>query len=217
MHKKKYNTIIWDWNGTLLNDAEICLQVMNLLLEAREMPLLDIEKYKEIFTFPVKDYYINAGFDFEKEPFEKPALEFIDHYHKLLPTAKLYDYTVEVLDKLNAAGYNMFILSAMEQESLVKSVTNLGIKPIFKAIVGIDDHFAKSKIQRGKETFKKYNIKAENTLFIGDTLHDKEVATALNCDCILIANGHQNKFRLCINGNKVLSDIKDVPDFIHNK
>ncbi|MCK4288095.1 MAG: HAD hydrolase-like protein, partial [Bacteroidales bacterium] len=60
-------TIIWDWNGTLLNDIDICINSINILLEHRNIENLTKEIYKEIFTFPVKDYYSKAGFDFTKE------------------------------------------------------------------------------------------------------------------------------------------------------
>ena len=54
------NTIIWDWNGTLLNDTELCKNIVNNLLRERGKELLSTERYKEIFNFPVKDYYAKA-------------------------------------------------------------------------------------------------------------------------------------------------------------
>ena len=51
------NVILWDWNGTLLDDVEVCIESMNSMLSKRKKPLLTREHYKEIFTFPVIDYY----------------------------------------------------------------------------------------------------------------------------------------------------------------
>ena len=79
--------IIWDWNGTLLNDVDICVKSMNHLLEKRNLPLLDINRYKTVFGFPVKDYYAKIGFDFTKENFEIPANEYMDWFHFYLPEA----------------------------------------------------------------------------------------------------------------------------------
>ena len=50
-------TIIWDWNGTLLDDLEICIRSMNRMLRERKMPPIDKQLYKNIFTFPVREYY----------------------------------------------------------------------------------------------------------------------------------------------------------------
>jgi len=82
LYKKNHvELILWDWNGTLLNDQTICIDAMNRLLVKRGLPLLTEEKYRRVFTFPVKTYYAQLGFDFAKEPFEIPALEFMEQYH----------------------------------------------------------------------------------------------------------------------------------------
>ena len=44
MNKKKL--ILWDWNGTLLNDIDACVEAMNVMLGKRNMSLLGIERYK---------------------------------------------------------------------------------------------------------------------------------------------------------------------------
>lgn len=213
--QKKYSTIIWDWNGTLINDTSICIEAMNQLLAVRNMQLLNKDIYQEKFTFPVKDYYINIGFDFKKEPFEKPALEFIDNYHALLPKAQLFDDVKSVLHELKETGYKMIILSAMEEISLRKAVAELGISQYFDAVIGINNHFAKSKIERGKFIIKEMNIDLNTSILIGDTLHDKEVADELGCECVLVANGHQSHTRLSVNGNIVSNSLSKVAELIN--
>ena len=73
----QYKHIIWDWNGTLLNDGWLFVEVMNIVLKRRKMKPITLDSYREIFRFPVKDYYMKLGFDFEKESFESSGLEFI--------------------------------------------------------------------------------------------------------------------------------------------
>ena len=70
-------TIIWDWNGTLLNDVHIALSTMNSLLIKYNLPILTENRYRDIFQFPVENYYIYAGFSFEKIPFQQLADQFI--------------------------------------------------------------------------------------------------------------------------------------------
>ena len=94
---KDINTIIWDWNGTLLNDIEICVDSINILLKQRNHNTLSFKKYRDIFTFPVKDYYVKAGFDFEKEPFDEVAIEFIDIYREKILKAGLFSEVEHIL------------------------------------------------------------------------------------------------------------------------
>lgn len=62
------NTIIWDWNGTLFNDIDICIESINLLLFERGIDQIDKKRYLEVFDFPVRDYYERIGFDLKKKP-----------------------------------------------------------------------------------------------------------------------------------------------------
>jgi phosphoglycolate phosphatase len=199
--------ILWDWNGTLLNDAEICLQGMNILLKNRNIPLLDMRRYLDIFTFPVREYYKAAGFDFSLEPFEIPAEEYIVHYKRLLPLAGLFEDVRETLGAFREKGYRQFIISAMEHDALLKSVSDLGVDGFFEEICGLEDNLAFSKVHLGHRLFKHLGLEASKAIMVGDTLHDAEVSAELGVDIVFISRGHQSHQRLSTNGNLVFADL----------
>ena len=89
MEATRYKHIIWDWNGTLLDDAKLCVDIMNVVLSRRNMPVISLRQYQELFDFPVVDYYVKLGFDFEKESFEIVGTEFIDYYEERRHEANL--------------------------------------------------------------------------------------------------------------------------------
>ena len=80
--KNKIKYIIWDWNGTLIDDAWLFVELMNTELQYRGLPLINIEDYRQNFTFPVKKYYENLGFDFKKENFKEVGYNFIQKFKK---------------------------------------------------------------------------------------------------------------------------------------
>ncbi|MDO9555124.1 MAG: HAD hydrolase-like protein, partial [Atribacterota bacterium] len=100
----KYKHIIWDWNGTLINDIWLVVEIMNKMLKKRNMPGIDSKKYREIFDFPVIDYYAKLGFNFSKESFEELTGEFINEYYTRFNECKLFDETEEVLKKIRDMG-----------------------------------------------------------------------------------------------------------------
>lgn len=204
------NTIIWDWNGTLLDDTEICRSIVNKLLEERGEEKLSIERYKDIFTFPVKDYYEEAGFDFSKEDFSTPADAFIKDYNAKVPEAPLHKNANEILDLIAKKQKKQIIISAMKQDALQASVLEKGIDHYFEEISGINDHYANGKIENAKRILKKLDLDPKNCLLIGDTIHDHEVAETLDCECILIAGGHQSYERLLKTKRKVYHSIKEL-------
>ena len=204
------DTIIWDWNGTLLNDVELCINVINELLFKRNHRPLDKDRYREIFTFPVRDYYAKAGFDFSKEPFDKIAIEFIEGYHKNLKRADLFGNAMHILRSFRENGFRQYMLSAMEHESLIASVKNKGIFNYFHGISGIHDHFAASKIDMAKKFMQELAIDKDCCCLIGDTIHDYEVANELGIRCLQVANGHQSFERLAATGCQVVTDLNET-------
>ncbi len=208
MREKK--AIIWDWNGTLLNDAHVCIDCMNVLLQERGLEALTESRYKEIFTFPVKEYYERAGFDFSNEDFDIPAHQFIDLYRVNLKTARLHKNVREILEHYRNEGIMQVILSAMEQDFLLESINNNGITGYFDHINGINNHLAHSKSEIATRLIKAMGVPAENIVLIGDTIHDHEVARHIHTDCILIAHGHQSVKRLQKTDCLVLHKISDL-------
>lgn len=206
MLKGKKN-IIWDWNGTLINDLGVCISAMNSMLQERKIPLLTETHYKEIFCFPVRDYYEKIGFDFNKEPFEMVGLEFMKRYKEISNQATLTENVNEVLLKLQESGCRQFVLSAMEQHLLKRMLTDYGIIQFFDGIYGISDDYGGGKISMGNRLLAEQKIDKNRTLMIGDTLHDAEVADSMKIDCLLYSGGHQSKKRLLSSQKTVISDL----------
>lgn len=205
-----YKHIIWDWNGTLFNDVEVCVSIVNSLLAKRNLPPLSFEKYKEIFTFPVKDYYVTAGFDFEKESFEVVGKEWIDEYERRKHECGLSISTLPLLEKISSMKIDQSILSAYSQHTLVEVVESCGLKKYFSHLVGLDNIYASSKVKLGTELMKKLELNDGEALLIGDTTHDFDVATEIGADCILVASGHQNFKNLEQCGVPVFDSIKEL-------
>ena len=187
---------------------------MNVILSKRNIPNLTLKRYCEIFTFPVKDYYQKAGFDFQKEDFEKPAMEFIALYYQQLHKVQLFSCVPNVLTSFQEKGLRQLVLSAMEHEQLVNSLKSKGIFSFFDKVSGLTDHYAHSKVEIGQMLLADEEFEKEEMLLIGDTLHDLEVAKELGIDCVLVARGHQSKERLRKETEWVFDQLSEVAELL---
>lgn len=206
----KYKHIIWDWNGTILDDVDLCVELINNLLRARELRTVSREEYKDIFTIPVRNYYESLGFDFVKEPFEIVGREWMDQYEKRKFECGLYAGITEVLEKINNLGVGQSILSAYSQHTLEDLVEHFGLTKYFTHIVGLDNIYAASKMHLGKDLIGRLGNGKGETLLIGDTLHDLEVATEIGADCVLVSGGHQSRGKLFGNGAVVIDSVREL-------
>jgi phosphoglycolate phosphatase len=196
--------LIWDWNGTLLDDAWLCVSVMSGLLEARGLPGLTAERYQRVFRFPVRDYYEDLGFDLEAEPFEVVGTAFIEGYHAREHAAELQPAARDVLAAVAAAGIGQSVLSASQQQNLEGQARRRGVAGHFQRLVGLEDHYAGGKVAQGRALIAALEVAPESVLMVGDTVHDAEVAGAMGVRCVLVPSGHQAPERLAATGAPVL-------------
>ena len=118
MKLRAYRHLIWDWNGTLLDDAWLCRKIMNGQLRRRGLPILSQEKYEEIFDFPVEKYYRAVGFDWSRESFQDAGTEFIVEYEKRKTECSLQSGARELLGKIAEGGWSQAVLSAYSHQTL---------------------------------------------------------------------------------------------------
>ena len=189
----KPRCVIWDWNGTLLDDLQLCLRLLNELLEESGCPnRYDLEGYREIFGFPVVDYYRRAGLDLEKRSFESLAADYVARYDPASFSCSLCPGAADALAALKSAGVRQVILSASE-------------------LLGQTDYYAHGKLAVGKAWMARQDFDPAQAVLVGDTLHDAEVAAGLGTKCVLCAAGHQSRARLLTAGVPVIGTLEELP------
>ena len=82
MIEQKYKNIVWDWNGTLLDDVDTGVRTLADMLARRGLCPLSLEEYKAQFGFPVEEFYHKVGFDMEKESMHELSVDFVETYDK---------------------------------------------------------------------------------------------------------------------------------------
>ena len=205
-----YRHILWDWNGTLLNDVWLCVEVMNRMLARRSLTCIDSRTYRAIFDFPVRIYYERAWFDFSEETFESVATEFWDEYSGRVCECSLQEGAERLLEDCAAAGLRQSILSATEQNSLETTLSTFGIMSLFDRVVGQSDHYAVGKAELAKQLVAALDTPGEKVLLIGDTTHDLHVATTSGIHCLLVAAGHHAQEKLERTGARVVPALSEV-------
>ena len=205
----KYTHLFWDFNGTILADMQAGLDSTNAMLRERGLPQIPgVEAYRDIFDFPIKEYYRGLGFDFEKEPYEVLAPLWVDLYNENSKTAQLTDGISEVFENVKIMGVPQIVFSATEHSMLCRQLLELGVTDYFDEIIGLDNIHAESKLHLAKKWRDEHPEAA--ILYVGDTVHDAANASVLKADCLLYSKGHQSKKRLQSCGFTLIDDIRDV-------
>ena len=201
-----------DFNGTLLDDVNLCNDLLNKMLKNQNKELVDIKRYKEIFKFPVKDYYVDAGIDFNIESFESLAEKFMSEYVIEYKKCSLYNGIIDTIDFLKSKGINLYILSASKQSILDEQCKYFNLTKHFDKIIGIKTIYANSKEDVAIEFINSSNINKSEAIFVGDTLHDFEVAKTVGINCVLVESGHQSHNVLKAANTTILKDLNGLKE-----
>ena len=214
MTSKKITHIVWDWNGTLLDDVGLTVDVLNARLLQKKLPPLTLKQFRERFHFPVNDFYRSIGFKTAQEQ-EEEMYEWFVEYEQRKQSCSLHDQVEALLLATKERGVTSSILSAHQYESIIESLKQYEILDQFKFVVGSTPGLRGiSKLECGEKLCldlkNLHGIEREKIALIGDSTHDWEVATALGLQCVLVSNGVMNADRLVKHGVPVASSLTEA-------
>ena len=204
--------IFWDWNGTLMDDVDFTHECLNWMLETHGYPQrYDLAAYRELFGFPIEDYYRCAGFDFARHPYPELAARFMEHYNAGVPGCAVTAHAVDTLQTLARMGWQQAVLSASRRDYLIEQVSARGLQGFFTELLGLADIYGVSKVQLGTDYLRRTGIDPAHCVMIGDTQHDAEVAAAIGAKWGLYTGGHQSRARLEKVSPYVIDDLAQLP------
>lgn len=186
----KYTDIIWDFNGTVIDDVDVGIRSVNKMLSERALPTIpDRESYRRVFGFPIIEYYRRLGFDLDSEPFELLAPLWVEEYNKNSAGISLRERVRELIELFASRRVRQHVISATERSMLEGQLKQFGLYAFFDDVRGLDNIHAASKTAIAE--IWRHEHKEALALFIGDTEHDFDTARAIGADCVLVGGGHR--------------------------
>lgn len=201
----KVDHVIWDWNGTLLNDIDSVMMALKHILTANGLDPISKEQYLKHFCFPVVDFYKKIGFELSEERFKELSVDFHNYYDDYLHLSEVFTDAEVTLKRVKEMGKRQSVLTAAQQGHIEEKLVKYKLGHYFDDVFGLKDNLAHSKVERGRELMAKADSIPERTLLIGDTDHDLEVGMELGIQVILLEDGHQHPDRLKEKHHLILS------------
>lgn len=204
--------IFWDWNGTLMDDVHFCVECLNALLTEYGYPQqYDLAAYREIFGFPIEEYYRRAGFDFARHPYPVLAQSYMDIYNAGVARCPATAGAAQTLAALQRRGWRQAVLSVSRRSDLIEQVAARSLAGYFTELLGQRDIYGVSKVQVGLDWLSQSGLDPAACVMVGDTDHDAEVAAALNIKCVLFTGGHQSRAKLASVCPHVIGALSELP------
>lgn len=211
--QNKFDAIIWDYNGTLIDDVNAALASVNDMLVKRNMPEITLEQYYSYIDTPIIKFYEHI-FDLNVVTFETIVKEFSSGYYKHISKNPLMKNADILLNCAKERKIKQILLSASNQAQICDTLSRLKVTDYFDVISGADNDNADSKLKRGLKVIEQMGIAPQNTVVIGDTLHDYKFAQSINAKCILTTKGHQGRKQFANTDAVIIDDLKEAMEYI---
>jgi phosphoglycolate phosphatase-like HAD superfamily hydrolase len=191
--------LVWDWNGTLLDDLSLVVHATNHAFAAIGGPEVSSDEHRRSFRRPIADYYAEVlGRAVDAEEFGRLDVIFHDAYRVGLTTVSLAD---DATAAIKAWTGTQSLLSMWFHDELVPAVETYGLNGVFARVDGLkvslgggykSGHLAAHLAELG--------IAGERTVLIGDSLDDAEAAASVGGVCVLYTGGFTDPERLRASG-----------------
>ena len=206
--------IIWDFNGTLLCDAQLGVDCDNHVFDTLGLPRITLEDYRAHMTMPVRDFYTSLGVDLNIYKYETISRLWLDRFNQHAVSVGLVPGAMESILRLKEKGFTQSILSASYEKSLMEQCEALGLVPHMKAIGGLSDESAQKKTDIGRAQLARLGLVGEDCVLVGDMVADSELAGVLGTACVLVPWGHNSEERLQKTGRRVAHSFEELEDIL---
>ena len=208
--------VVWDWNGTLVDDVNLCVDILNRVLAAHMKPRISIDLYRKTFFFPVAKFYESLELPSFGIEYEKLANDYIKEYRNRFIECMLHSRALETLEVLNQLSISQTILTAGEQKDVEAFASFYNVNQWVHCIDGASNIEARGKGDRAAAHITKLELDPKEVLLVGDTLHDQEIANLVGCNALLYSRGHVDADRLKQLTGPVINSLYDVIKWVRD-
>ncbi|MGW2282852.1 HAD family hydrolase [Streptomyces sp. NPDC001770] len=211
-HGAKRTHLVWDWNGTLLDDIHAVLGATNTAFAEVGLAPITLDQYRATYCVPVPLFYERLlGRIPDDAEWERMDVLFHDAYAELRAACRLTDGAAELLAGWRRDGRSQSLLSMHGHEQLIPTVRGYGIEPHFVRVDGRTGPSGGSKALHMERHFAALGTVApEHAVIIGDAVDDAVAAAHVGARAVLYTGGSHDRASLEEAGVPVVDSLAEA-------
>lgn len=208
--------LIWDWNGTLLDDYHLTVAASNAAFISAGGGPVDPDEHRRRFRRPVQDYYAEVlGRPLSDDEFARLDQVYHRTYHEQMVDCRLAAGAEDAL-----AGWtgSQSLLSMWFHDQLVPFVFGFGLTERFVRVDGLRDAVGGGgKAEHARRHLAELGVPGSECVMIGDTLDDADAAAAIGAGCVLVTGGFTDADRLAATGLPLADTLSQAVRLAHEQ
>ncbi|MFJ6700812.1 HAD family hydrolase [Streptomyces sp. NPDC091272] len=204
--------LVWDWNGTLLDDNHAVIGASNAAFAEIGLPAITLERYRELYCIPVPRFYerLMGRMPTDAEWLRMDAA-FHRHYVSLRAACGLTEGVEELLTEWAAAGRSQSLLSMYGHDELLPVVRGYGIERHFVRVDGRTGPSGGTKAAHMvRHIAALEGVDPRRVVVIGDAVDDALAAAHVGASAVLYTGGSHSRAALAAAGVPVVDSLTDA-------
>lgn len=204
--------LVWDWNGTLLDDLTLVVAATNASLASVGGPTVTADEHRRDFRRPISAYYAHVlGRPLDADEFETLDRAFHDAYRAGLPGCRL---ALDALEAIAAWRGSQSLLSMFFHRELVPAVTRHGLRDHLDRVDGLRDPIGGgAKAPHLLAHLQALDVRGSDCVLIGDSIDDADAAAAVGARIVLYRGGITDEARLRATGLPVAVTLVEAVEY----
>jgi len=194
---KKFQLLVFDWDGTLVDSEACIIDAMQLASAEAKLPKCNDAQIRDVIGLSLEGA-IEALFpEAETSVRGSVADRYREHYFSTSTSAvPVFEGVVEILEKLNQENYFLAVATGKSRTGLDRSLNETGLNKYFHTTRCADEAVSKPAPQMLIEIIDFFGLEAVDTLMIGDSEYDLQMANNAGAESIAVSYGVHNAERL---------------------
>ena len=208
--------VVWDWNGTLLDDNRIVLAAVNEVCAGFGRPDLTWVEWQTAYARPMRvSYETILARVLDEEEWARVDKLYHERYDALLHSCGLAAGVPDVLRQWTESGRTQSLLSMWFHTRLTPTIEQFGLTQYFTRIDGLAAEVGGgSKAYSLIQHLEAQNLNPAEVVLIGDVVDDAQAAQAAGAQCILVTTGAMTRHALETTGAPVTNSITEALDLL---
>ncbi len=184
--------IVWDWNGTLLDDLAVVVAAVNVSLAELGAPPIDADTYRDHYTRPVHLFYERL-LGRRLSPTEWTQVDEVFHvaYRTGVRDAYLTIDAEPALRQVASSGATQSLLSMWWHDELQPVIRRFGIDGFMERVDGNRGEAGETKLRHLAAHLEA--LGRDRAVVIGDSVDDGRAALELGLPCVMYDGGSHHR------------------------
>ena len=185
----RYPLLVFDWDGTLIDSAPAIVACIQAACRDLGLPVPEDARASHVIGLGLKDALSYAIPGLPADDYGRMVDSYRRHFRARDPEIPLFPGAQAMLAGLKARGHTLAIATGKSRAGLTRALDNTALRPLFAASRCADQCASKPAPDMLFELMEELGTDAVNTLMIGDTVHDLQMAAHAGVQAVAVSHG----------------------------